>query len=275
MKQISILAIIVLLLGLSFASCDKIEEGEYIKEGASPWFGRKIVLLDFTGHKCNNCPEGHKAINTLHEKYGDAIVPIAVHCTSFAKPETNSDGKFSYDFRCEEGILLGGDMNLETLPSGLVNSFDPAYIKTSPNSWATDFMKYYSTYPEFSLEINPSFADSTISTNIKVKSEVVCSRNLSMAVYILEDGIISWQKDKAFAPNEDISDYVHNHVLRGSMNTTYGEAINTPTAIGDVIEKSYSRDIKADWNIDNCQIVAFVYDSDTKEILQAETAMVK
>ena len=43
---------------------------------------------------------------------------------------------------------------------------------------------------------------------------------------------------------------------------------------GDIIEKSYNKKIKPDWNINNCKVVAFVFDTDTKEILQAEIANV-
>ena len=70
MKKITFL-IIFAIAGLFLASCDKIEEGEYIKDGSSIWYGRKIVVLDFTGHKCGNCPKGHKALSLLEEKYGE------------------------------------------------------------------------------------------------------------------------------------------------------------------------------------------------------------
>ena len=41
--------------------------------------------------------------------------------------------------------------------------------------------------------------------------------------------------------------------------------------IGDVITKTYTKKASADWKIANCSLVAFVYDPDTQEILQAET----
>ena len=288
MKKTIILTLAVLLAGIFAVSCDKIEEGEYIKEGSNIWYGRKIVILDFTGHKCGNCPKGHKAINALEEKFGEAVVPIAVHCTyygntnPYASPHT-TDTSFNYDFRCEEGIFLGGGdtdggyMDFDAVPAGLINTFNPALINNSTNGWATDFAKYYSTYPEFSFEVSTAFADSAISADIKLRSEVVTSRKLSLVAYVIEDGIVGWQFDYESTPQE-IGNYVHNHVLRTSLNGVFGEDVkadNAQLSAGDVIEKSYSKAVRSDWNVANCKVVAFVYDTDTKEILQAEVANVE
>lgn len=288
MKKTIILTLAVMLAGIFALSCDKIEEGEYIKEGSNIWYGRKIVILDFTGHKCGNCPKGHKAINALEEKFGEAVVPIAVHCTyygntnPYASPHT-TDTSFNYDFRCEEGIFLGGGdtdggyMDLDAVPAGLINTFNPALINNSTNGWATDFAKYYSTYPEFSFEVSTAFADSAISADIKLKAEVVTSRKLSLVAYVIEDGIVGWQFDYESTPQE-IGNYVHNHVLRTSLNGVFGEDVkadNAQLSAGDVIEKSYSKAVRSDWNVANCKVVAFVYDTDTKEILQAEVANVE
>ncbi|MBQ3831773.1 MAG: Omp28-related outer membrane protein, partial [Bacteroidales bacterium] len=107
-------------------------------------------------------------------------------------------------------------------------------------------------------------------------SEVVVSRKLSLVAYVIEDGIVGWQFDYESNPQE-IGNYVHNHVLRTSFNGVFGEEVKTDNAqlsAGDVIEKSYSKAVKSDWNIANCKVVAFVYDTDTKEILQAEVVEV-
>jgi len=284
MKKNIVLILAALLSGLLFvSSCDKIDKDEYIKDGSSIWYGRKIVILDFTGHKCGNCPKGHKAIATLEEKYGEAVVPIAVHCTYYGNTNPNAsphttDTSFNYDFRCEEGIFLGGGdtdggyMDLDAVPAGLINSFDPALVNNSTNGWATDFAKYYSVYPEFSANANIVYADSTITADIKFTAEVVVSRKLSLVAYVVEDNIIGWQFDYESTPQE-IGNYVHNHVLRTSLNGVFGENIKadiSQMATGDVIEKSYSKKIRPDWNISNCKVVTFIYDTDTKEILQAE-----
>ncbi len=266
-----------------FFSCDEIE-GPYIKDEATIWNGKKTLILDFTGHCCGNCPRAHKTIDELVEKFGDAIVPVAVHSTYFAMPETTDTSKpFHYDFRTSFGDFWGGrdyafgHLDEIYLPTGLVNNLNPDQV-TNTNAWAGLIASVLANYPEYNIEIYPSYSnsDSLAKADIKIITNIKNHRELSLLVFIVEDGIIQWQKDYSATPN-NIKEYEHNHVLRASFNGNFGDKIkdnNAETIIGDEINKSYSLKINKDWNINNCSIVAFVYDTETKEVLQAETKIV-
>ncbi len=279
MKKTIILTFAVLLAGIFAVSCDKIEEGEYLKQpnNAQPDttgqknLMRKVLILDFTGHKCGNCPKGHKMINTLEATYHDAVVPVAIHCTStYASPEPGT--AFADDFRTEEGNYLCNYTELEGLPAGLVNTLDPLSLSNAPAEWATLFANYVNVTPELSLEVVPSVANGSMTTNIKLTAEAACSRKLSLCVYLVEDNIIGGQTDYESNP-ETIENYVHNHVFRTSFSGALGESVKDDTeelANGATIEKSYTKEVNPDWNIANCKVVVFVYDTDTKEVLQAE-----
>lgn len=285
MKKTIILTFAVLLAGLFIASCDKIEEGEYLKNpnNQQPTPGdttgqktllRKVLILDFTGHKCGNCPKGHKIINNLESAYHEAVVPVAIHCTTYANPQAGT--AFEADFRTDEGEYLAGYMDLEGLPSGLVNTLDPLSISSAPNEWATMFAQYNNVLPELSVEVVPTLAGGSLSTNIKLTAEVACSRKLSLCVYVVEDNIIGGQIDYESDP-ETIEIYVHNHVFRTSFSGALGESVkdNTEEIAKDaIIEKTYTKAFSSDWNAANCKVVAFVYDTDTKEVLQAEMVAV-
>ena len=281
MKKTIILTFAVLLAGLFLASCDKIEEGEYLKKpnnssqdptdttGTKPLF-RKVLIIDFTGHKCGNCPKGHKMISTLEETYHDAVVPVAMHCSSFANPVAGT--AFAADFRTEEGNYMLSYMDLEGLPAGVVNTLDPLSVSNSPTEWATLFARYYDVAPELSVEVSPSIAGGSLTTNVKLTAATACSRKLSLCVYVVEDNIIGGQTDYESDP-ETIENYVHNHVFRTSLSGALGESVKDNTdamAKDETIEKSYSKAFSSDWNAANCKVVAFVYDTDTKEVLQAE-----
>jgi len=299
MKKTIILTFAVFLAGLFLASCDKIEEDHYLKEipnnsdqpkpsntgqntldttgqnspdtTVQKNLYRKVLIIDFTGHKCGNCPKGHRMITSLEGTYHDAVVPVAIHCTStYASPDPGT--AYATDFRTVEGEYLCTYMDLEGLPSGLINTMLPASISSAPTEWATQFARYVNVEPELSIEVEPSIANGTATANVKVTAETACSRKLSLVVYVVEDGIVGGQKDYESNP-PDIENYVHNHVLRMSFNGALGENIkdNTDAMTQDaMIEKSYSKAFNSDWNIANCKVVAFVYDSDTKEVLQAE-----
>lgn len=272
------LAILILALA-ALQACDKIEE-PYKDSDEVVWNGRKIIIYDFTGHKCGNCPRAHETIESLIGTYNDAIIPIAIHCTSFARVTTTDTAlPFHYDFRTDIGDFLGGrDAEVGfygelALPTGLVNNLSADKF-LNHTSWSTEIAKVISSYPEYLVGIESSFSetDSLISTDISVTTNIKNGRKLGLIVFVIEDHIIEWQTDYDASPDK-IEDYEHNHVLRGGFNGNFGEIIkanSNESNIGEIIEKSYTLKAKPDWNISNCSVVAFVYDDDTKEILQAE-----
>ncbi len=270
---------LLFVLATFFTACDKIEE-PFIKEGKVVWNGRKIIIYDFTGHKCGNCPRAHETIDNLTGIYGDAIVPIAIHCTSFARvTTTDTANPYHYDFRTDIGDFLGGRdfaagfYGELTLPIGLVNNLSAE--KLSPHtSWGTEIAKIISYYPEFMINLSSDFnaTDSLISVDVEVITNLNNNRKLALMVLIVEDHIFEWQKDYSLT-NNDINNYEHNHVLRGGFNGNFGEIIknNTDqTENGDILTKNYSLKSGNDWILNNCAIIAYVYDYDTNEILQAE-----
>ncbi len=62
------------------------------------------------------------------------------------------------------------------------------------------------------------------------------------------------------------------NVLRGSLNGDWGEDVADGQAIvkGEKYEKSYPIVFKPGWVAKNCHVVAFVYNTETKSILQVE-----
>lgn len=280
-KQMKMKALYILLAIATLAcvqSCDKVEE-PYMKENAYIWNGRKIIVYDFTGHRCGNCPNAHRALDELTETYGESIIPIAIHGTSFATPITNDTTEpFHYDFRTDIGdFLIGRDTEGYYgelyLPTGLVNNL-AADSLSNHNMWGTNIAAVVSSYPEYLVAIEAEYndSDSIISCDIDITTNIANSRSLSVVVFVLEDHIIQWQEDYSLTESE-VEDYEHNHVLRAGVNGAFGEVIKnntSSTAIGDVLSKSYTQKSGTDWDISNCLIVAFVYDSETEEILQAE-----
>ena len=85
---------------------------------------------------------------------------------------------------------------------------------------------------------------------------------------MVEDSIVNWQRDYDVTPN-DIQFYTHREALRGSLNTTYGEAVS-PTNNGSVNTLNYSYTLPAEWHSEHVSIIAYLYDETTKEILQVE-----
>ncbi|HPG73977.1 MAG TPA: Omp28-related outer membrane protein [Bacteroidales bacterium] len=278
MKRTGILTGIV--LSIFFAGCD-IVESPYLETDTPVWNGRKILILDFTGHMCGNCPSAHRTLSQLQESYPEAIVPIAVHCGYFGVVATsNPNQPYHYNFNTAVGLELGGNgftnygyYNIRSQPIGVVNQLIPEAL-SAHDAWAGNMAAYYSLFPEVQVQITSVFdeSDSSINLTIDVTAQIVSTRNLHLTAYITESHIIEWQMDYTQSPS-NVQNYEHNHVLRGSFNGAWGDAINTANAAitrNQKFTKNYSLKTGTDWVPENLSVVAFVYDSDTKEVLQAE-----
>ena len=110
---------------LALSSCD-VEEKPFIQDYNSyvnP--DKKVLIEDFTGHLCPNCPNAARELEAIHDIYGDQIIGMAIHVSkSFARPYPASQApSFQYDFRTNWGDELDSYYGISAmgLPRGMVN----------------------------------------------------------------------------------------------------------------------------------------------------------
>ncbi len=281
MKYIGSIFFIALLIGYFFVSCDKIEE-PFLRNNipdtgdtGTATVKRKILIEDYTGHKCPNCPFAAEVAKTIHEEHPDQVVVMAVHAGSFATPDAS--GNFTYDFRTPEGNQLNGDFGLgAAYPIGLISR-----ITSAPGRWDVQYTKWAETVDTLlndvatvKLTLTNNYVEANRTSNVTVKTDFLTDieQNCFLCVYLTEDSIIKPQKKQ----NLTILDYIHMHVLRKSFNGTYGTQLNSAAgAAGATFTNSFSMNLSTDWVDKNCNIVVYVFREDTKEILQVETVKVK
>lgn len=278
MKKIFVMTIALFGLACLFSKCDKIEGPYYeilTNEDVDADFPeldpstvyRKMLIEEFTGHRCTNCPQGHQTLETLHQQYGDTLITVGIHFGSLAKPLGET---FSYDFRTEVGNAIGAEFAIEAIPKAIV---DQEYKEGgwSRDQWATVLkdVDRSDVYAAIQL-VNQFDAECKI---LKANAKVTMLDNypnpVKLAFYLVEDGIVKPQKDG----NQDVLDYVHNHVLRASLNGVHGVALNGGNPIPKDGFEVYaaSIDISAtDWVPENCYVVAILSDQSTKKVLQVE-----
>lgn len=285
MNKILALIIVGILAALLFASCDKID-GPYLhKKDIAPVDTtptdttvvlRNVLIEDFTGHKCGNCPRGHETIKELQNTYKKRVIPVSIHCGFYSKPNA-SGTKYTYDFRTDAGSYLGGDgtsANLEGIygiqqfPSGLINSVKKENILTN-SYWTALTDSFLNTPAKIQIGITKSTTQSNFFT-VNTKALENISNALNMVVYIVEDSIVKWQTDYNAVPT-DIEFYLHRHVLRAGLTPALGDVLTTAQFNKDAtLQRFYSFTPKPDWVQTRLYAIVFVYDMITKEVLQVE-----
>ncbi len=281
MKKISF---ILILAALFFAGCDKIE-GPYIDiphhEDVTVVFPeldkstvyRKVLIEEFTGHKCTNCPGGHEKLAELHNIFKDTLVMVGIHATSLAKPSSNANSIWKYNFRTEEGMDIADYFGISGIPAAIINR-QPYAGGWGISEWqskiqAVDRSKSYAAIQMINQFNTPS--QNSLKVNVKVTMLENYDAPVKLSLLLIEDGII---KPQMLGDLSTDTNYVHNHVLRANLNGTFGEYL---TPDGKVEKDSayiyaYTIDFtKHDWVPANCSVVAILYDqSPNGQALQVE-----
>ncbi len=285
MKTIKILLIPAILLGFLIYSCDKVEQ-PYFKPGSidtseikSGDTVKNVLLEDYTGHTCPNCPAAAHQAHVLQDSvYHQRLIIITVHAGYFASTQGDL---FSYDFNTTAGTAWDNYYGISTTfgnPYGLVDRVEyNGKMVLGPAIWGsavgerapTDFLAKITIENDFNSGTN------TLSSTIHTEFQEDIEGSYSLLACIVQDNFEAPQKDEDFEPYGIDSTYAHNNVLRGSMNGDWGENISTNPTSGKVVEKSYSITFKEDWKPENCRVVAFVYDEATKEVIQVDEEWVK
>jgi hypothetical protein len=286
----------ILLLLITISSCDIIdapfEETSSNGNGnvndtavlvAGP-YNRKILLEEYTGFKCGNCPRAADKIkDMLNNGYADKIAVISVHAGTTAVPD-NSGTEFRTDFRTPEGDILNTAFSIPFYPSGLINRTENGR-KFSDGQWKNIIDTIAAKAPEAHIGMKTTWneADSSVSIKMGIKYLQAGNDKERLAIYMVEDSVIDWQLDAYHTgvPNGGhIEDYVHRHVLRTSVDGgAWGRYLQqgVPIAVGSTFFKNFSYSFKGKkYHPKHCEIIAFVYDDNTKRIRQvAEVKVIK
>lgn len=262
------LIIISIIISSTFISCDKIEE-PYKTKIDKPVTEKNVLLEDYTGHKCSNCPNAHDIANELTDAYGEEnLIVVAIHADYFAWV---FPAPLDYDFQTTAGTEYFGHFSIGSTPNGLVDRKNNGGIYvTAPRDWGTQVAKQFEEENVVNIEILSELNDNKLSgtVNLDFISDVNLQTNLQ--IWITEDSIIKPQT-LAGAGEMDL-EYVHNHVLRGAVNGTWGDELPSANySSEDNVSISFSDyQLGEDWVAKNLSLIAYLYDQESKKVLQIE-----
>jgi len=283
MKFAKIFLIAVPLVALLLSSCDKIKtpyatsKHGNITDTVMDWDTvvpiKRVLLEDYTGHKCVNCPEASVIAHTLEASNEGKLIVLAVHAGYQALPGT---GEYAADYRSEAGEAWNIDFGINSInPQGMVDrkEFDGTRI-LSKDVWSNYVELALSESPQVLMIISNTYDTNTRSVKsvIYSKFQNTLSGEFTLSVCVVEDSLISGQKNNnpSVGTTPDIHNYVFLDVMRGSVNGTYGEILTTAVDPYLTYMGKFSIPIDPDiWKAKNCWILAFVSNVKTKEILQA------
>lgn len=284
MTRTNILMILVSLMGLFLFSCTKLEEPfvstktTKIVDTIMNWDTvhpvRKVLLEDYTGHKCVNCPEAAVIAHGLEGLYGGKLILMAVHAGWNAAP--SQSGEFTANYTTPAGEVWDKDLGINgTNPQGLVDRkvFGSSMV-LSKDAWGAAVSEIIGLPPDAFIVIDNKFTSSTGTLNTTVYTKFINPKSgtVRLCLCVVEDSLRSPQKNNnpAVGTVPVIEDYLFMHVMRGAINGTYGEVLTTSVNPTHTYIDRVTITLNAAWKPKNCWLYAFVFDDATKEIYQVE-----
>ena len=267
----------------AMASCDKLKEPYIIEpavaqsdtirlvESDTANFDGKIVVLleDYTGVKCNNCPEAGALALQLQEQNEGHLVVLGVHPKSALQ---NPAGGFP-DFRTDDGNEWNNYFNIGAYPNGLVNRTGVV----GASEWTSAVNSVIGNDAPVRLIVKTEFNEGTRELKLSIHAKFlqnVESDDVRITTCMMEDNIVGKQQ----TPDGIDANYVHRHVFRGTAdNQTWGRVLSSAESIseGSNFITNMKFTVSDDYNADEFYIVAFISDNNTKEVLMATETKIK
>lgn len=294
---------------ICFASCDRVENpvaansasyktslypGNYVDDYPYPNFSastdpdRVVILEDYTGHKCGNCPAAADEAKSIEDNNPNRVVVVSIHAgqggvSSFQKWNKEGEGgypKYSTNFTTESGLdyAIEIDGGCPVNPIGMVSRLSNGASNSLWLSFSTwqqateDLLQQNEVSVDLQLEVNyyPGTKGLFVHTFAQTMDEIQSPH--SVVLMLIDKKIVDWQKDYTLV-DPDIPDYEHHNVHLVNINGTYGqEVFEANTAADETKQNDLTYKIPEKYIDDDLAVVAFIQNDDTYEITQVDIA---
>ena len=224
---------------------------------------RNATLLEhYTTAQCNNCPAGHESLRQSTATIEEKVVWVSHHVGFGTDDMTLSASNEPADaFGVSGAPMITIDRNIDfSVAEGQSTPTVAGFIANASHD--RNRLQTAAAQPAFVSLTLDSVAYDTASRELSVELSGALAIDLAeaprLSVWITEDSIIGRQ----MTPSGIVSDYRHDHVLRGLVTGIWGTAEPFDTlGAGGVYAATYTYTLPAGWRAERCRVVAFVADN--------------
>ena len=256
---------------------------------------RRVVLEEYTGTTCPNCPLGILAIDRMKEQYKGLFIPISIH-TYTGDPYASGLSGYS-NFLGLNAAPSGIIDRCGTIASPMWRNPGTARYEFSNGStlWADYVARDFDTPTELELTLGDISIDelnSNFTLPISIRSAINAkNQNINVFMTVVEDSIIAsqssnlysstdpalgdWGKNGKYNSGENYN-IVHNDIARAVYGTSYN---GTPGLFDQtlVAGQTYNNSltVKLPTNVlalKNCKAIVMLINSDDDKVINAGMA---
>lgn len=225
---------------------------------------KNVILEEFTGVKCPNCPQGHTVAAQILNDNPGRVWAISFHPynSSFTVPYAGDP-----DFRRHHADSLYMTPycgSSRFMPSAFINRRTYAGEKIQSRTvWANYTTQHLAEPSPVNLGLSTTYDEDTKQLDIIL--EIYYTDNMddenTINLLFTESGLIAQQSGGT-------TNYEHSHIFREIFTAQWGDLITESTSQGSFIQKTYSFDNSAEeYNMEECKVIAYIVNSVNEEVI--------
>lgn len=224
---------------------------------------RGILLEEFTGSFCPNCPDGHAVSQSVARGYGGQVQLVSIHTGHY------SPDKGDFILRTDDGEEIAAHFKPSGFPTGMISRHEFSNnIVHGRAGWKSLTAKLKDDVATVNLYAEATYDDAD--RQLKIHTEGYSTvdnsaKDMRLNILITQDYIKGYQKGSVEGDN-----YIHMHVLRDYITPAEGEAI-TSRAKGDYFAADHTyivpEDIKGQTlKPEDMRIIVFVTEKGMEDV---------
>ncbi len=233
---------------------------------------KKVLMEEFTGVRCVNCPQAKLEIDNLQSEnlFGENFIAVSYHAGFFSRPYNQSKN----DYRTEQGDVIIEFLDQPIgFPSGVINrklfSGEADLQIEAFATWGGFVGQELEEAAIMSLDLETTYntTNRILNVSVGITPTQNISDDLNLSILITEDDIV----DVQLTPDGIVDEYAQTHVFRTMITNTLGDPISDALVANQSNSDIYSFTLPNEWVAKNCKVVAFVHHATAqKEVLQVE-----
>lgn len=243
-------------LSFFLLSCSTIADDERLIYVKPADVHRKVLIEDFTGQRCVNCPAATLEISAIQQQYGhDNVIAVGIH----SGPLGFKGSATLLGLATDLGDDYYAHWAISYQPQGLVNRTG----KQDYQQWAATVRELIQQDAPLQLALQCRY--DTLSRQATIQLHALATTGSTtgrVQLWVVEDSITAMQLrynevDQPTSGQLQDRNYLHNHVLRAAVNGPWGDLFTIDEGQSQAL--TYTFTPEAAWLPDHLSVVAFVY----------------
>ncbi|MDE6113045.1 MAG: Omp28-related outer membrane protein, partial [Bacteroidales bacterium] len=233
---------------------------------------RKILIEEFTGIGCGNCPRAHRTSNGIVAAYPGQAFVINIHQGMYAINKTP-------DLTTSFGEALFKPIGANGYPAGTINRhvFEGDKMNVVDTKWDSTAPKVLEmpSYVNVGAKASIDWATRKLTVDVEIYYTATPEAATNyINVALLQDYIPGNQEGMYNNPAQVVDGtYMHMHALRDFLTGQWGEAITEDLAAGKLIKRTYEKELPESiknvaLKLEDLSVLVYVVESHT-EIMNA------